>query len=575
MRSTKTGDGVIRSMAAHSPEFIALLNKLLNETISPAEHVQLNEHLRGNPDAINEYLLYVDLHTGFKELEGRSEEELCLSRAASSERPVTTSADDPNRPLMLQTMRKPGWIHAASIGIAVASTLLLISVFLWRSPAPAPVPAPAAELLSDAAQSLLPAASPPKALAENPAVRLSQAAHAELFLEQIPNIGSAIQLGHEYVLSKGLMELAFENGATAVIASPAIFTVASSMRIEMKIGRCSVHAPDSAHGFEVVTPQGRVLDLGTRFSVVADDTGVSDVQVLEGAVEYHPPSRDAASSMLLEGEAVRLPSKASKTKAIPFNPAEYQAAFPDRMISYQAAPSPKGDGVRDLISVTLQRGNVVQTFPVQELIGVDVLHFSADGKRNSACSAEPLPVRVDRVLTESIALNEGLTNFDCARGPYRPPDRFKDFQKRHGLAVQFRQPLKNAPGPDVVLFELQSAAYPPEGDPFYISPIEDLPGLKTHHVRRFDITMYSKDALQVAPLYTYTFDKAPQSLEQLLEAKVVSANRLHVPFYALAVGVDLSDLGYPEDASVSGLFLEDADNSDDIAIDLVFIGGLP
>jgi len=566
---------MIRAMSSHSPEFIVLLNKLLNETITPAEHLQLSEHLRGNQDAINEYLIYIDLHIGFKELEGRSEEELRLSNLVSSPSPVpVSSATASTGKLKEQPVHKPGWIPAALISATMASALLLVYVWMWRSMAPGHLPVAATDPLDHALQSFSPETLP-EILPANPVVRLSQAAHAELFLEQIPGVGSAIQLGHEYVLSRGLMELEFENGASAVVKSPAIFTVVSAMRIEMKIGRCSVHAPDSAHGFEVVTPQGRVVDLGTRFSVVADDVGVSDVQVLEGAVEYHPPSAGTAGSMLLEGEAVRLPSKGSQTEAIPFNPHEYQSEFPDRVISYQAALSPDGGGVRDLTSVTLQRGNLIQTFPVEDLIGIDVLHFSAYDRRNSACSSEPLPERVDQVLTESVALNAGLTNFDCAPGPYHPPAHFRNFRERHGLAVQFRQPVKNGPGPDLVFFELQSAAYPPGGDPFYVSPIEDLPGLKTHHVKQFDITMYSKDAMQVAPLFTYTFDQAPRSLDQLLEAKVISASRLHVPFHALAVGVDLSDLGYPEGGSAPGVFIEDADDREDIAVDLVFIGGLP
>lgn len=575
-------------MTSYPPEFIALLNKLLDETITPAEHAALSEHLRGNPAAINEYLLYIDLHTGFKELEERSEEELHLGVGAPPESVASAATATPgewNHPGKTGIARNRRWLRPALMSTAVASMLLVVSVILWRSAAgPDRLPAPAVELVRNVSQSPTeqsPAEQSPAAvvspapLPEDPVVLLTQAANAELFLEQIPGIGSAIQVGHEYVLSKGLLELTFENGATAVVTSPAIFTVVSSKRIEMKIGRCSVSAPESAHGFEVMTPQGRVVDLGTRFSVVAADVGVSDVQVLEGAVEYHPQSAGVASSMLLEGEAVRLPSKASQAESIPFNPGEYRNEFPDRVISYQAAPSPDGEGVRDLISVTVQRGNVVQTIPVQELIGVDVLHFSAYSKRNSACSAGPLPDRVDQVLTESIALNAGLTNFDRAPGPYQPAARFKDFRKRHGLAVQFRQPLKNAPGPDLVLFELQSAAYPPDGDPFYISPIEDLPGLKTHFVKQFDITLYSKNALQVSPLFTYVFDKASQSLDQLLGAHVINNTPLHVPFHALAVGVDLSDLGYPENASIPGLFIEDADSEADIAIDLVFIGGLP
>jgi len=563
---------------------MALLNALLDETISPEEHSRLCEHLRGNPQAIREYLSYVDLHTSFKELEERSDEELTADLSDNT---------------FTKRETKYHWLRWAMVS-AVAIALFVPLSLTWRRPAePDSVITSSDNIPKDSSliESLntltpspvsIPSNQHDKATPDQHAVVLSQIAKAELFYERIPEVGSAIQMKHEYVLVKGLMELSFENGASAVFTSPAVFTVASPTRIEMKMGRCSVHAPETATGFEVVTPQGRVVDLGTRFSVVAREAGESDIQVVEGAVIYHPKStdeltdksiakstEDAAGTMLLEGEAVRLPEVSKKSEAIPFNRQEYQNQFPDRVVSYEAAPGPDGQGVRDLVSVTVQREGQNQTYPVEDLIGIDVIHFSAYSKWNSACSADELPARVDQVLTNSVALNAGLTNFDSAPGPYVQANEFKNFRQRHGLAVQFRQPVKNGPGPDVVLFELQSAAYPPGGDRFHVSPIEDRPGLKTHHVQQFDITMHSANALQVAPLFTHVFNQSPRSLDQLLKSKVKRSSRIHVPFHALAVGIDLSDLGYEEGASVPGVFIEDADEDDYVAIDVVFIGGLP
>ena len=41
---------------------------------------------------------------------------------------------------------------------------------------------------------------------------------------------------------------------------------AGRARLVMKLGRCSVHAPDGAQGFRVETPLTAVVDLGTGAS---------------------------------------------------------------------------------------------------------------------------------------------------------------------------------------------------------------------------------------------------------------------------------------------------------------------
>jgi len=77
----------------------------------------------------------------------------------------------------------------------------------------------------------------------------------------------------------------------------------------------------------------------------------------------------------------------------------------------------------------------------------------------------------------------------------------------------------------------------------------------------------------VAPFRPYLFQHAPESLDQFqknpLEAAVSAGD-----FRALAVGIDLSDLGYKEGEAVEGLLLQD-DETTGARVDFVFVAGLP
>src|SRR5690606_21587526 len=119
-------------------------------------------------------------------------------------------------------------------------------------------------------------------------------------------------------------------------------------------------------------------------------------------------------------------------------------------------------------------------------------------------------------------------------------------------AIQFHRPVINGPGPDVVLFEVQSIVYPPEGDHFRVSPIENGPGLHSHDVLKFDITLNSAKARQVNAFSVVRLSSAAHCIEDLSAVQKSKGLPLTLPFSAIAVGIDLSDLGYDDNAEVSG-----------------------
>lgn len=75
---------------------------------------------------------------------------------------------------------------------------------------------------------------------------------------------------------------------------------------------------------------------------------------------------------------------------------------------------------------------------------------------------------------------------------------------------------------------------------------------------QFDLLFYREPATTLNALMSGVVERRPQTLQ----------------FRALAVGIDLSDLGYPDGAAVDGLFFQDA-LDDQHVVDPVFIAGLP
>ncbi len=142
-----------------------------------------------------------------------------------------------------------------------------------------------------------------------------------------------------------------------------------------------------------------------------------------------------------------------------------------------------------------------------------------------------------------------------------------------GFAVRFRTPIVNGPGPDVVFFELQTFSNPLNGDAYHVSPLEFGPGRKSLTVGTYDLTMNSPEALRLARFSLYRYSQSISSLDELLTASSVRAAP-GTRFHALAVGIDLSNLGFAEGEQVEGLFFQDA-NDDEHRVDPVFIGGLP
>jgi hypothetical protein len=411
-------------------------------------------------------------------------------------------------------------------------------------------------------------------------VRVRQAAAAEYFDGGPAMVGQVADFDREYVLNAGLVMLEFPNGAEAIIEAPNVFTVASADRLVVKQGRCSVHAPSGAEGFRVDTPETQVVDLGTRFSIDVNEVGRTEVQVIDGAAEVLSTRGKLPKQKLLlqEGQAFRFGGESLEaSQSIQFESSAYRGSLPDRIVSYQCVESTPP--VNNLKSIVMQRNGKLIEYPTEDLIGVQVVHYVADKNVRSVATLRDSGPLVRDLLESDYSLATGVINPGGAvesltKNPVLQGDSdSKDSELTPGIGVRFQRPVVNGPGPDVVLFELHSKVNLPGGDGFHVSPIAFRPGLKSHTLKRYDITLKSVEAMPIQTFALPIFE----GIGNLLDFQVTNGignSFPTLPFYGIAVGIDLSDLGYEIGGSTSGLFFQD-DADENRQFDPVFIAGLP
>lgn len=99
----------------------------------------------------------------------------------------------------------------------------------------------------------------------------------------------------EYQLSSGLVHLQFDGGVMVYVEAPAQFNVVSGKRLVLQHGRLSASVPPEGIGFTVDTPEAKVVDFGTEFSVDVE-SGTSEVHVFDGLVRVQPRRKQGGAT---------------------------------------------------------------------------------------------------------------------------------------------------------------------------------------------------------------------------------------------------------------------------------------
>ena len=124
-----------------------------------------------------------------------------------------------------------------------------------------------------------------------------------------PDNGSPIQSG-EFSFAKGMAQLEFMQGATAILEGPMQTNLLHSNGLSVELGKLRAHVPKVAHGFTVDLPMGKVIDLGTDFGVEVHPEGSAEVYVYRGKVSYQgfDFNGNEVKKELSGGEAIYLDS---------------------------------------------------------------------------------------------------------------------------------------------------------------------------------------------------------------------------------------------------------------------------
>lgn len=86
----------------------------------------------------------------------------------------------------------------------------------------------------------------------------------------------------------GSIEFLTSSGARVVVEAPAEIQFESAQRLRLFRGKVTADCPVSAHGFTILTPEGRATDLGTQFGVDVPEAGAAEIHVFQGEVLAQP-----------------------------------------------------------------------------------------------------------------------------------------------------------------------------------------------------------------------------------------------------------------------------------------------
>src|SRR5437870_3515837 len=145
--------------------------------------------------------------------------------------------------------------------------------------ASAHVPEPLRDLIDDYLSGLLDEGGVRRleeALRDDPAARAYFVRYARLHTDL------HLEIRARRLSERGLAEVRFQCGARVVLQGPAKLALLSGKGARLVHGKLTARVPAAAAGFEILAPQGKVIDLGTEFGVAVSQEGNAEVYVFEG-----------------------------------------------------------------------------------------------------------------------------------------------------------------------------------------------------------------------------------------------------------------------------------------------------
>ncbi len=128
-----------------------------------------------------------------------------------------------------------------------------------------------------------------------------------------------IRMDEPLDLEAGNYSLRLKSGVRCQVVGPARLMFASGMEADLQSGMLLATVPRQAVGFRVNTPDTRVLDLGTTFSVEVTPNSGTDVSVFDGLVVVQPQADSVTRGSLpiLSGQSLSFSKQGVETKRSP------------------------------------------------------------------------------------------------------------------------------------------------------------------------------------------------------------------------------------------------------------------
>ena len=274
-----------------SPDFDDVVAAVCHGSATEAEMRALNELLRSNANARDEYLLRIELHARL----AFDPDLFPQSDMAAMNADNRTNIVPPN---LVVPPRKRRLVRV----LALAACLMLIAGgtvfwFKWST---------ARNGGTSAAVAML---------TRTVDARWSPKTHSL-------RVDSALEPG-SLQLESGLAQVVFYSGARLVIEGPAELRLVSANEAVCISGRVLAGVPTPARGFRLRTSQLSVVDLGTSFGINASQSR-TEVHVFKGKVELQPGK--AGEQSLSEGQAA-LVQGSELPQLMAANPEAFAAMF--------------------------------------------------------------------------------------------------------------------------------------------------------------------------------------------------------------------------------------------------------
>lgn len=166
----------------------------------------------------------------------------------------------------------------------------------------------------------------------DPAVSYRHTPGAEFSISHAPEAdeipeGRGMEPGSSMELASGCVELEFRSGIKAVIQGPAHLTLEREDLLRLDQGVAWFDVPAGAVGFQVITPNLVLTDLGTRFGVLSRPGGRDEVHVFQGRVRVLNRGVAKAEEDLGAGKA-RSAHPEGHWQEVELNPAPFLSELP-------------------------------------------------------------------------------------------------------------------------------------------------------------------------------------------------------------------------------------------------------